>query len=243
MVDLFGRHQERRSRTRWSSDPRSGAGAATSSAATTSSTARSMAGASCPTARRTAAWTTCRWLLRGAASSAPTSISRRVIDVFTVHYYPQGGEFWPADDVSTAMQLRRNRSTRSLWDPNYTDETWINDQVQLIPRLRSLGEHLLLPRHADRHHRIQLGRREPHQRRHHAGGHLRHLRPRRPRHRRPLDDAGNDDADLQGDEDVSQLRRQPLDVRRHERARDVDGQRRHAVGLRRRAISATARSR
>src|SRR5262245_58417675 len=34
------------------------------------------------------------------------------------------------------MQLRRNRSTRSLWDPNYVDETWINDRVQLIPRLK-----------------------------------------------------------------------------------------------------------
>ena len=60
-----------------------------------------------------------------------------MIDLFTVHYYPQGGEFWPQDDVSTAMQLRRNRSTRSLWDPAYTDETWINDKVQLIPRLRN----------------------------------------------------------------------------------------------------------
>ena len=35
------------------------------------------------------------------------------------------------------MQLRRNRSTRSLWDPNYVDETWINDKVQLIPRLQN----------------------------------------------------------------------------------------------------------
>jgi PKD repeat protein len=34
------------------------------------------------------------------------------------------------------MQLRRNRSTRSLWDPNYVDETWINDRVKLIPRLK-----------------------------------------------------------------------------------------------------------
>src|SRR5215813_9970874 len=34
---------------------------------------------------------------------------------------------------------RRERacSTRSLWDPAYVDETWINDRVQLIPRLRS----------------------------------------------------------------------------------------------------------
>jgi len=33
------------------------------------------------------------------------------------------------------MQLRRNQSTRSLWDPAYVDPTWIDDKVQLIPRL------------------------------------------------------------------------------------------------------------
>jgi len=58
----------------------------------------------------------------------------RLLDVFTVHYYPQGGEFGNATD--DAMSLRRNRSTRSLWDPNYVDETWISDKVRLIPRLR-----------------------------------------------------------------------------------------------------------
>ena len=51
-----------------------------------------------------------------------------------MHYYPQGGEF--GNDVSTDMQLRRNRSTRSLWDPTYKDETWINDYVKLIPRIK-----------------------------------------------------------------------------------------------------------
>jgi PKD repeat protein len=60
---------------------------------------------------------------------------RHLLDVFTVHYYPQGGEF--GNDISTAMQLRRNQSTRSLWDPNYVDQTWINDKVMLIPRLRN----------------------------------------------------------------------------------------------------------
>jgi hypothetical protein len=76
------------------------------------------------------------WLLQELRQRSDID-GRRVLDVVTVHYYPQGGEFWPADDVSSAMQLRRNRSTRSLWDPNYTDETWINSKVQLIPRLRS----------------------------------------------------------------------------------------------------------
>jgi PKD repeat protein len=76
------------------------------------------------------------WLLNELKARSDLD-QRRVIDLFTVHYYPQGGEFWPDGDVSTAMQLRRNRSTRSLWDPNYVDETWINDRVQLIPRLRN----------------------------------------------------------------------------------------------------------
>jgi PKD repeat protein len=79
------------------------------------------------------------WLLKELKLRSDID-QRRVIDLFTVHYYPQGGEFWPQGDVSTSMQLRRNRSTRSLWDPNYTDETWINDRVKLIPRLRSWAD-------------------------------------------------------------------------------------------------------
>jgi hypothetical protein len=60
---------------------------------------------------------------------------QRLLDVFSLHFYPQGGEF--SDDVSTAMQIRRNRSTRALWDPGYVDETWIGTQVELIPRMRN----------------------------------------------------------------------------------------------------------
>jgi PKD repeat protein len=58
-----------------------------------------------------------------------------VLDVFSLHYYPQGGEF--GNDTSTAMQQTRNKSTRSLWDPNYVDATWINDKVDLIPRMKN----------------------------------------------------------------------------------------------------------
>ena len=62
------------------------------------------------------------------------SDGRRLLDVFTSHYYPQGGEF--SNDTSSAMQARRNRSTRSLWDPAYVDETWIAAVVRFIPQLR-----------------------------------------------------------------------------------------------------------
>ncbi|MES2297498.1 MAG: glycoside hydrolase family 44 protein [Pseudomonadota bacterium] len=73
------------------------------------------------------------WLL-AQMKAAETQTGVRLLDVFSLHYYPQGGEF--SDDTSSTMQLRRNRSTRSLWDPNYTDETWIADKVKLIPRMK-----------------------------------------------------------------------------------------------------------
>jgi hypothetical protein len=72
------------------------------------------------------------WLLDQLRQRHATS-GQRLVDVFSVHYYPQGGEF--SNDTSTAMQLRRNRSTRSLWDPGYVDETWIANKVRLVPRL------------------------------------------------------------------------------------------------------------
>ena len=78
-------------------------------------------------------WEYLPWLLDQLRQN-DAATGRRLLDVFTVHYYPQGGEF--SNDVSTTMQQRRNRSTRSLWDPNYVDETWINDRVQLVPRIK-----------------------------------------------------------------------------------------------------------
>jgi hypothetical protein len=56
------------------------------------------------------------------------------VDVLSVHFYPQGGEY--SNDVSNATQLLRNRSTRQLWDPNYVSESWIGVPVYLIPRLQ-----------------------------------------------------------------------------------------------------------
>jgi hypothetical protein len=60
--------------------------------------------------------------------------AEHAVDVLSVHFYPQGGEF--SNDNSTATQLLRNRSTRQLWDPNYVSESWINAPVYLIPRLQ-----------------------------------------------------------------------------------------------------------
>jgi len=49
--------------------------------------------------------------------------------------YPQasGVSLSPAGGAST--QALRLRSTRSLWDPSYTDESWIGEPVRLVPRM------------------------------------------------------------------------------------------------------------
>jgi PKD repeat protein len=79
-------------------------------------------------------WDYLPWLLDQMRQYEATN-GKRLLDVFSVHYYPQGGEF--GDDTSINMQLTRNRSTRSLWDPNYVDPTWINSTVMLVPRLKN----------------------------------------------------------------------------------------------------------
>jgi len=60
---------------------------------------------------------------------------KRLLDMITAHIYPQGGE--GGDDVSAKIVALRNRSTRSLYDPNYKDESWINNDVMLIPRMKN----------------------------------------------------------------------------------------------------------
>ena len=35
------------------------------------------------------------------------------------------------------IQLKRNRSTRSLWDPTYKAESWVNDYIDMLPRMKA----------------------------------------------------------------------------------------------------------
>ncbi|NIE64162.1 glycoside hydrolase family 44 protein [Burkholderia sp. Ax-1719] len=63
------------------------------------------------------------------------------VDVFSLHFYPQGGEYTDSNAANGSsnandLALKRNRSTRDLWDPHYTDPTWINSVVALIPLMR-----------------------------------------------------------------------------------------------------------
>jgi hypothetical protein len=73
------------------------------------------------------------WLARVAKEDKARG--SRSLDLLDVHFYPQAqGVDSPANDPAT--QALRIRSTRSLYDPNYTDESWIDQPVMLIPRLK-----------------------------------------------------------------------------------------------------------
>lgn len=60
----------------------------------------------------------------------------RILDYLDLHYYPQAANVALAPAGSTETQALRLRSTRALWDPAYVDESWINEPVQLLPRMR-----------------------------------------------------------------------------------------------------------
>jgi hypothetical protein len=60
---------------------------------------------------------------------------KRTLDVLDIHYYPQGNGVYAGKTEPSTSALRL-RSTRALWDSTYRDESWIGDNVNLIPRMR-----------------------------------------------------------------------------------------------------------
>src|SRR5690606_5167934 len=60
----------------------------------------------------------------------------RILDYLDLHYYPQAAGVSLASAGNAATQALRLRSTRSLWDATYVDESWIGEPVRLIPRMR-----------------------------------------------------------------------------------------------------------
>ncbi len=90
------------------------------------------------------------WLLQQAHTYEQQN-GTRIIDLLSLHWYPQGSKATgaqeydpthPSQEVTTTTKLLRNQSTRSLWDPSYVDQSWIQDlgyesnEPHLIPLMR-----------------------------------------------------------------------------------------------------------
>lgn len=84
------------------------------------------------------------WYLQQVCAT-PGPNGARLVDVLDLHYYPQGGvdglEVEPDDDGDAAVQARRLRSLRELYDPTWTAESWIGETAypitNLLPRARA----------------------------------------------------------------------------------------------------------
>ena len=63
------------------------------------------------------------WLLQQFKAWADAHGGQRLIDYFDLHYYRQ-------DDGTPGFE-----PTRSLWDPTYTDPSWVGDKIRLLPRM------------------------------------------------------------------------------------------------------------
>jgi hypothetical protein len=76
------------------------------------------------------------WFLKKVHAADTAKGNRRSLDVLDVHYYPQASGLYNGTTVDGATFERRIRATRSLWDETYTDESWINKPISLIPLLK-----------------------------------------------------------------------------------------------------------
>jgi hypothetical protein len=74
------------------------------------------------------------WFLK-TVRAHDVKTGHRTLNVLDVHYYPQESNVF-GNDNDPATDALRLRATRSLWDPTYADESWINDKVDLIPRMQ-----------------------------------------------------------------------------------------------------------
>ena len=80
-----------------------------------------------------------QWYLQQMKAYEQTN-GKRILDYFDLHYYPQANGVSLSGAGDAATQALRLRSTRSLWDATYADESWIKDTeggpaVRLIPRM------------------------------------------------------------------------------------------------------------
>jgi hypothetical protein len=76
---------------------------------------------------------------------AEATYGHRLLDALDVHWYPEatgGGVRITGQDTSPAVVAARLQAPRSLWDPTYTETSWITQwstggPIELLPRLQA----------------------------------------------------------------------------------------------------------
>jgi Glycoside hydrolase family 44 len=77
-----------------------------------------------------------------AMKDAESKAGHRILDVLDVHWYPEakGGGKRVTDQGNAATDAARIQASRSLWDPSYVEDSWIeqatqNKPIQLLPTI------------------------------------------------------------------------------------------------------------
>ena len=79
-----------------------------------------------------------------AMQAAEKSAGKRLLDVFDIHWYPEasgGGKRIVTPDSGPELIEARVQAPRSLWDPTYTEKSWITKSsthgpINLLPRMQ-----------------------------------------------------------------------------------------------------------
>lgn len=76
------------------------------------------------------------WYLK-QASDYERANRVRLVDYLDIHYYSQEPAV-PTEDESPAAAKRRFQSLKSLYDDRFVDQSWIQEPIRLIPRMKEL---------------------------------------------------------------------------------------------------------
>ncbi|MBB3112236.1 hypothetical protein FHS18_004322 [Paenibacillus phyllosphaerae] len=61
----------------------------------------------------------------------------RLVDYLDIHYYSQEDVVGSGEESPNAAK-RRFQALKSLYDPNYVDQSWIQEPIRLIPRMKEI---------------------------------------------------------------------------------------------------------
>lgn len=78
------------------------------------------------------------WYLQ-QASSHEQRTGQKLIDYLTIHYYSQE-QGVPSASESPATAKRRFQALKSLYDDQFVDQSWIQEPIRLIPRMKEIIE-------------------------------------------------------------------------------------------------------
>src|SRR5699024_3450689 len=76
---------------------------------------------------------------------ASDAAGKRLVDDLDLHWYPEatgGGVRITGTETTAAVAAARVQAPRSLWDPTYTENSWITNDylhapIQLLPRVQA----------------------------------------------------------------------------------------------------------